>query len=581
MPFKETYMIKKLAAGIGEYKRPSILAALFVALEVGLEVAIPYLMSFIVDKGIKVGNTDNVVIFGCIMIASAAMSLFFGVLSARYSAKASAGFAKNLRNRIFGKVQDFSFYNVDKFSTGSLITRLTTDVNFIQFAFMLVIRVAVRAPLMFTVAIIMSFTLNARLALTFVSIIPILTIALVILIKIGFPMFEKMFKKYDDMNNRVQENLTAIRVVKSFVRESHETDEFRKASSAVQKAQLKAEKVIVFGMPLFMLCMYGSLLSVLWFGGRFVTTGGMSEGQLTSFIAYVQQILFSMMMIAMILVNLVISKASAKRIVEVLDEQPDIDDAGADPDKTVRDGSIEFADVSFSYSKGDNYVLDGVSFAVNSGETVGILGGTGSAKTSLVQLIPRLYDVQKGEIRVGGEPVKSYTLKNLRDSVAMVLQKNVLFSGTIRDNLKWGDENATDDQITAACKIAEADGFIRSFPDGYDTELGQGGVNVSGGQKQRLCIARALLKKPKIMILDDSTSAVDTATDAKIREGLSKNLSDTTVIIIAQRITSVMDADKIIVMDDGRIDAIGRHKELLEGNKIYREVYESQQKGVN
>ncbi|MDD3946426.1 MAG: ABC transporter ATP-binding protein [Clostridia bacterium] len=572
-------MIKKLATGIGEYKRPSLLAALFVTLEVGLEVVIPYLMSFIVDRGIRPGNTDNVIIYGCIMIACAMVSLFFGVLSARFAAKASAGFAKNIRSRVFGKVQDFSFYNVDKFSTGSLITRLTTDINFIQMAYMLLIRVAVRAPLMFTVGVIMAMTLNARLALTFVAVVPVLTVAMFILIRFGFPLFERMFKKFDAMNNRVQENLVAIRVVKSFVRESHETAEFRKASSAVQRAQLKAEKVVVFGLPLFMFCMYGCLLAILWFGGKFVISDTMSEGQLSSFIAYVQQILMSIMLIAMILINLVISRASGKRIVEVLDEEPDIADTDADPEKRVRDGSVEFREVSFSYSKSDNYVLNGISFKINAGETVGIIGGTGSAKTSLVQLIPRLYDVQKGEVLVGGASVKSYTLKNLRDAVAMVLQKNVLFTGTIRENLQWGDENATEAEIAAACEIAQADEFIRSFPSGYDTDLGQGGVNVSGGQKQRLCIARALLKKPRIMILDDSTSAVDTATDAKIREGMRKKLSNTTVIIIAQRINSVKEADKIIVLNNGKIDAIGTHQELLAANSIYREVYHSQQKG--
>ncbi|HOB63734.1 MAG TPA: ABC transporter ATP-binding protein [Clostridia bacterium] len=573
-------MIKKLASSVGEYKRPSALAALFVAIEVALEVAIPYLMSFIVDEGISKNNIRNVIIFGCVMIACAALSLFFGVLSARLAAKGSAGFAKNIRARVFGKVQDFSFYNVDKFSTGSLITRLTTDVNFVQFAYMLVIRVAVRAPLMLTVSIIMAFTLNAKLAVIFVAAIPILAIAMIILIKFGFPLFEKMFKKFDEMNSKVQENLIAIRVVKSFVRENHETEEFRKASAAVQRAQLKAEKVVVFGLPLFMFCIYACLLAILWFGGNLVISRTMTEGQLSSFIGYVQQILMSLMLIGMILINLVISKASIKRIVEVLDEAPDISDEHADPSLKVAEGSVEFKDVCFSYNKSDNYVLNDINFKINAGETVGIIGGTGSAKTSLVQLIPRLYDVQKGEILVGGKPVDKYTLRNLRDAVAVVLQKNVLFSGTIKENLKWGDENASDEEIAEACRIAQADAFIRSFPDGYDTYLGQGGVNVSGGQKQRLCIARALLKRPKIMILDDSTSAVDTATDAKIREGLRTKLKGMTVIIIAQRINTVKEADKIIVMNDGRIDAIGRHEEMLATNTIYREVYESQQKGV-
>ncbi len=574
-------MIKKLASSVGEYKKPSILAALFVALEVAMEVAIPYLMSVIVDKGIRTGDRGTVVLYGCVMVALAAASLVAGVLSARYAAVASAGFAKNLRARVFGKVQDFSFYNVDKFSTGSLITRLTTDINFVQMAFMLIIRVAVRAPMMFFVAVVMAFILNSTLALVFVGIIPVLVVALVILIRFGFPLFDKMFKMFDAMNNKVQENLTAIRVVKSFVRESHETEAFRKASEAVQKAQKRAEKLLVFGMPAFLFCMYGCMLCVLWFGGHFVINGKMSDGELSSFVVYVMQILMSLLMTAMILVNLVISKASAKRITEVLEESPDIADDDADPSLIVKEGSVRFSGVSFSYSKGDNYVLEDIDFSIAPGETVGIIGGTGSAKTSLVQLIPRLYDVQKGEVQVGGIPVKKYTLKNLRDSVAMVLQKNVLFSGSIRENLKWGKEDATEEELRAAAKTAQADDFIMSFPDGYDTELGQGGVNVSGGQKQRLCIARALLKHPKIMILDDSTSAVDTATEQKLREGLRRELSDTTVIIIAQRISSVMGADKIIVLDKGRINAIGTHAELLAGNEIYREVYESQRKGVN
>lgn len=574
-------MIKKLASGVGEYKKPSILAALFVALEVAMEVAIPYLMSIIVDDGISAGDRGTVVLFGCIMVALAAASLLAGVLSARFAAVASAGFAKNLRARVFGKVQDFSFYNVDKFSTGSLITRLTTDVSFVQMAFMLIIRVTVRAPMMFTVAIIMAFILNSTLALVFIAVIPVLVGALSILIKFGFPLFDKMFKKFDAMNNKVQENLTAIRVVKSFVRESHETEAFRKASLAVMESQKKAEKLLVFGAPAFLFCMYGCMLCVLWFGGHFVIDGKMSDGELSSFIVYVVQILMSLLMIAMILVNLVISKASAKRIAEVLDESPDIDDTDADPALEVKEGSVRFSNVSFSYAKNDNYVLDNIDFSIEPGETVGVIGGTGSAKTSLVQLIPRLYDVQKGEVLVGGHPVKKYTLKNLRDSVAMVLQKNVLFSGTIRENLKWGKEDATDEELRAAARIAQADDFIMSFPAGYDTELGQGGVNVSGGQKQRLCIARALLKRPRIMILDDSTSAVDTATDLKLREGLKRELADTTVIIIAQRINSIMNADKIIVLDKGKINAIGTHEELIASNEIYREVFESQRKGVN
>ena len=538
-------------------------------------------MGLLVDKGVEAGNLSNILIYGGIMVLMAVCSLLCGALSARYGAVASSGFARNLRTKLFGKVQDFSFYNVDKFSTGSLITRLTTDVTFIQNAFMMIIRVAFRAPIMLITSFTMAATINFKLSLIFVCAMPVFLIALAVFAKVAFPLFERMFKKFDAMNNRLQENLTAIRVVKAFVREDHETQIFRDASADVQKAQVKAEKIMVYAQPLMSFVTYAVMIGIMWFGGNFVLKGDMSKGDLTSFIAYVSQILMSLLMVAMIMVNLVISQASATRVNEVLDEVVDIDDKDASADVKVKDASITFENVKFSYNKKlDNVVLNDINLHINAGETIGIIGGTGSAKTTLVHLIPRLYDVTAGQVKVGGVDVKEYKLKELRDNVAMVLQKNVLFSGTIRENLLWGNGDATQEEIEEAAKNACAHDFIMSFPDKYETYLGQGGVNVSGGQKQRLCIARALLKKPKIMILDDSTSAVDTATDASIRQAFRENLKETTVIIIAQRIASVMDADKIIVMKDGEINGFGSHEELLANNDIYREVYESQKKGA-
>lgn len=571
----------KLFDNVGEFKLQTILAPIFIILEVILEVYIPKFMGLLVDKGVEAGDLNNILMYGGIMVLMAVCSLLCGALSARYGAVASSGFARNLRTKLFGKVQDFSFYNVDRFSTGSLITRLTTDVTFIQNAFMMMIRVAFRAPIMLITSFTMAATINLKLSLIFVCAMPVFLIALAVFAKVAFPLFERMFKKFDAMNNRLQENLTAIRVVKAFVREDHETQIFRDASADVQKAQVKAEKIMVYAQPLMSFVTYAVMIGIMWFGGNMILKGDMSKGDLTSFIAYVSQILMSLLMVAMIMVNLVISQASAARVNEVLDEVVDIDDKDANPDLKVKDASITFENVKFSYNKKlDNVVLNDINLNINAGETIGVIGGTGSAKTTLVHLIPRLYDVTAGQVKVGGVDVREYKLKELRDNVAMVLQKNVLFSGTIRENLLWGNGNATQEEIEEAAKNACAHDFIMSFPDKYETYLGQGGVNVSGGQKQRLCIARALLKKPKIMILDDSTSAVDTATDASIRAAFRENLKETTVIIIAQRISSVMDADKIIVMKDGEINGFGNHEELLANNEIYREVYESQQKGA-
>ncbi|MBR6751515.1 MAG: ABC transporter ATP-binding protein [Clostridia bacterium] len=571
----------KLFDNVGEFKLQTILAPIFIILEVILEVYIPKFMGLLVDKGVEAGDLNNILMYGGIMVLMAVCSLLCGALSARYGAVASSGFARNLRTKLFGKVQDFSFYNVDRFSTGSLITRLTTDVTFIQNAFMMMIRVAFRAPIMLITSFTMAATINLKLSLIFVCAMPVFLIALAVFAKVAFPLFERMFKKFDAMNNRLQENLTAIRVVKAFVREDHETKIFRDASADVQKAQVKAEKIMVYAQPLMSFVTYAVMIGIMWFGGNMILKGDMSKGDLTSFIAYVSQILMSLLMVAMIMVNLVISQASAARVNEVLDEVVDIDDKDANPDLKVKDASITFENVKFSYNKKlDNVVLNDINLNINAGETIGVIGGTGSAKTTLVHLIPRLYDVTAGQVKVGGIDVREYKLKELRDNVAMVLQKNVLFSGTIRENLLWGNGNATQEEIEEAAKNACAHDFIMSFPDKYETYLGQGGVNVSGGQKQRLCIARALLKKPKIMILDDSTSAVDTATDASIRAAFRENLKETTVIIIAQRISSVMDADKIIVMKDGEINGFGNHEELLANNEIYREVYESQQKGA-
>lgn len=574
-------MIKHLKPYLAKYRLPSILAPITVIVEVLLEIQIPFLMAKIVDQGITTRDLSYVFQIGAIMVLVALCSLLFGVLSGRFAAKGAMGFGSEIRKAVFDKIQEFSFANIDRFSTPSLVTRLTTDITNTQMAYMMIIRVLVRAPVMLVSATIMAAAINGDLVRVFLIVIPILAIALATMSTLAFPRFNAMLKKYDGLNAQVQENLIAIRVVKAFVRARYEKKKFAEANDSLMRASLAAEKIIILGMPIMMLTMYATIIAILWFGGNMIIGGTLLTGELISFISYVTQILMSLMMIAQVFIMIVLSRSSVARIVEVLEEPISITDETASPSLTAEDGSIEYRNVSFKYQEdAAESILTGINFSIASGETVGIIGGTGSAKTTLVQLIPRLYDVTDGQVLVGGHDVRDYTLEHLRSVVAMVLQKNVLFSGTIRDNLKWGDENATDEEVIAAAKAACAHDFIMSFPEGYDTYLGQGGVNVSGGQKQRLCIARALLKKPKIIILDDSTSAVDTATDAAIREGFRQNLKDTTAIIIAQRISSVSDADKIIVLDEGRIDAIDTHENLLENNAIYREVFHSQQKGV-
>ncbi len=572
-------MYSTIFSHVGKYKKEAYLSPLTIVGEVLMEVLIPMVMGLIIDHGIRKGNIGYVAGMGGLMAVMSVCSLCFGALAARFSAVAAMGFAKNLRSALFRKVQGFSFANVDKFSTASLTTRLTTDVTNVQNAFMMFIRMAFRSPIMLVCATIMAVRQNRRLSVVFLFAIPVLAFAVFFIISKAHPRFEKMLKKYDEMNGKIQENLVGIRVVKAFAREEDEKKSFGENTNSVRLAQFAAEKLVVMNMPIMQLVMYASITAILYFGGHMAVNGNIETGELSSFIMYVSQILMSLMMLSMLFIMFVISRASLQRIYEVLAEEPTItapEGAGA----RARDGSVRFENVSFSYYDDmGNLALDHIDLDIHSGETIGIIGGTGASKTSLVQLIPRLYDATEGKVFVGGHDVREYSLDTLRSQVAMVLQKNVLFSGTIRDNLRWGDENATDEEIIEACRSACAHDFIMSFPKGYDTDLGQGGVNVSGGQKQRLCIARALLKRPRIIILDDSTSAVDTATDSSIRKAFREKLADTTTIIIAQRITSVMDADRIIVMDGGRITDIGTHRELMQSSEIYREVYDSQQKG--
>lgn len=594
--------MKKLLPYAKKYKLSAFLSPALIICEVLLEVAIPMLMSVIVDCGIngqalsekssfvadilinlgfgeKVG-TDLILSIGGLMIFLACISLACGAGAAYFAAKAGMGFGAELRKGIFNKIQDFSFANVDKFSTGALVTRMTTDINMIQNTFMMAIRTLVRSPLMFIMAISMAFSINKKLSLVFMCIAPIMFALILLIGAAAHKRFTAMFKKYDKFNNFIQENLIAARVVKAFVRAKHEKDKFKVSNDELKDASIFAEKLIILNGPIMTISIYACIILILWIGSGLILKGTMQLGDLMSFITYIQQIFMSLMMISMIFVMSVMAKASIGRIREIFDEQPTITDENADESLCVTDGSIEFKNVSFKYSKtAKNDVLKNINIGIKSGETIGIIGGTGSAKSSLVQLIPRLYDVSKGQVFVGGRNVKDYTLHNLRDSVSMVLQTNLLFSGTIEENLRWGNETATLEEIRAAAKIAQADDFVMSFADGYKTDLGQGGVNVSGGQKQRLCIARAILKKPKVLILDDSTSAVDTATDGRIREGMKNLLPDTTKIIIAQRINSVQHADRIIVIDDGKINDIGTHEELLSRNEIYNEVYISQQEG--
>lgn len=572
-------MIKKLAKNIGEYKLPSILAPLSVTAEVIMEVLMPITMAQIIDKGIYGNDMNFVVKTGLILVLMTIMSLIFGALSGSFAAKASAGFAKNLRKNMYHKVQEYSFLNIDKFSTSSIVTRLTTDVTNLQNAYQMIIRIAVRSPAMMIFSLIMAISINRSLSLVFLFAIPVIAISLFLISKNVHPTFEKMFKKYDRLNAVVQENVRGVRVVKSFVRDGYEKEKFNTVSDDIQNLSKKAERILSFNAPIMQLCVYVCILVISWFGAKIIVSTGATElttGQLTSLISYTTQILMSLMMMSMIFVMVTMSRASARRIVEILDEESTI----TSPENAVTevaDGSIEFKNVSFGYNK--KMCLRNINLKINSGETVGIIGGTGSSKTSLIQLIPRLYDVKEGAVYVGGKDVRDYDMEALRNQVAVVLQKNELFSGTIKENLRWGDKNATDEEIVRVCKLAQADEFVQSFPDKYDTYIEQGGTNVSGGQKQRLCIARALLKKPKILILDDSTSAVDTKTDALIKKAFAEEIPNTTKLIIAQRVSSVQDADKIVIMENGEIDDVGTHDELLARNAIYQEIYSSQVKG--
>ena len=574
-------MIKKLMKSIREYKKDSLLSPAMVTLEVIMEVIIPMLMARLIDYGIQAQNLGYIWKMGILLAVTAMISLMFGVLSGKFAARASAGFAKNLRKDMYYNVQNFSFSNIDKFSTASIVTRLTTDVTNVQNAYQMIIRMAVRAPIMLVFSMFMAFQVNSEMAVIFLAAAPILGIGLYFIMTHAHPVFEKVFKTYDKLNNVVQENLHGIRVVKSYVRGDYEVEKFGVVNENLKSESEKAFGTAVLNMPAMQFVMYGTILGILLIGGRLINEGQMMIGQLTSFLSYVLLILNSLMMMSNVFLLMTRSLASAERIMEVIDEKIDITDENA-KDIAVAKGEIEFDHVWFKYKDtAKEYVLSDVSFHIKPGQTVGIIGQTGSSKTTLVQLIPRLYDVTKGEVKIDGINVKEYPVRHLRDAVAMVLQKNTLFSGSLIDNLRWGNENATLDEIKEACQIACVDEFVDRLADGYDTEMGQEGVNVSGGQKQRICIARAILKKPKVLILDDSTSAVDTATEAKIRSGLAEKLPDMTKIIIAQRISSVRHADQIIIMDRGHVEAIGTHESLLRDNQIYQEIYASQKEGAD
>ncbi len=573
-------MIRKLMQSIREYKLSSLLSPLFVVLEVVMEVVIPILMAKLIDDGIDGdGGMDAILHIGGILLVCCVASLLFGALAGHFAAHASAGFAKNLRHDMFYRVQTYSFSNIDKFSAASIVTRLTTDVTNVQNAYQMLVRIALRAPSMLIFAMVMAFRMSVRLSLIYLAAIPVLGIGLYFIMTRVHPIFERVFKTYDKLNNVTQENLHGIRVVKSFVREEYEKEKFSKISENIYQDFSKAEKRLAFNMPLMQFCMYACMILVCWFGARMIVSSTLTTGELMSLMTYATQILGSLMMLSMVFVMITMSRASAERIVEILDEESDIT-SPTNAKTAVPSGSVDFNHVSFSYSnRKDKCCLTDIDLHIPAGMTVGILGGTGSAKSSLVQLIPRLYDATEGSVRVGGIDVREYDVEALREEVAMVLQKNVLFSGTIKENLRWGNPDATDEEMARVCRLAHADEFIRTFPDGYDTYIEQGGSNVSGGQKQRLCIARALLKKPKILILDDSTSAVDTHTDACIRQALRDEIPDTTKFIIAQRVTSLMDADLILVLDEGKIHGMGTHEELLRTDAIYQEIYTSQQKG--
>ena len=569
-------MIKRLLKSVREFKKDALLTPFFVVLEVVMEVIIPMVMALLNDKGIDGQDMAAIWKYGIILVLCAMLALVFGAAAGTFAARASTGFARNLRHDMYYNVQNFSFSNIDKFSTGSIVTRLTTDVTNVQNAFQMCTRIAVRCPVMLVFALFMAMKINSRMALVFLAVLPILAIGMGILMKVVGPVFERAFKIYDRMNTVVQENVRGIRVVKTYVREDHETEKFEGVSGMLYRTFSKAQKTMAGVMPLMQFCMYACMLLISWFGARLIVGGSMTTGELTSMFSYAMQILMSLMMVAMVFVMITMAKASAERVAEILDEQPDLHNP-ANPIHEVKDGAIEFDDVSFSY-KGDErkLALKNVNLHIKAGQTVGILGGTGSAKSTLVQLIPRLYDTTHGTVKVGGVDVRDYDIEALRDQVAMVLQKNVLFSGTIKENLRWGDENASDEELERVCRLAQADEFIQQMPDKYDTHIEQGGSNVSGGQKQRLCIARALLKKPKILILDDSTSAVDTKTDALIRKAFAEEIPDTTKIIIAQRVSSVQDADQIVILDGGTVQAVGTHDELLAANTIYQEIYNQQ-----
>ena len=569
-------MIKRLLKSVREFKKDALLTPFFVVLEVVMEVIIPLIMALLIDKGIDGQDMAAIWKYGIILVLCAMLALVFGAAAGTFAARASTGFARNLRHDMYYNVQNFSFSNIDKFSTGSIVTRLTTDVTNVQNAFQMCTRIAVRCPVMLVFALFMAMRINSRMALVFLAVLPILAIGMGILMKVVGPVFERAFKIYDRMNTVVQENVRGIRVVKTYVREDHETEKFEGVSGMLYRTFSKAQKTMAGVMPLMQFCMYACMLLISWFGARLIVGGSMTTGELTSMFSYAMQILMSLMMVAMVFVMITMAKASAERVAEILDEQPDLHNP-ANPIHEVKDGAIEFDDVSFSY-KGDErkLALKNVNLHIKAGQTVGILGGTGSAKSTLVQLIPRLYDTTHGTVKVGGVDVRDYDIEALRDQVAMVLQKNVLFSGTIKENLRWGDENASDEELERVCRLAQADEFIQQMPDKYDTHIEQGGSNVSGGQKQRLCIARALLKKPTILLLDDSTSAVDTKTDALIRKAFAEEIPDTTKIIIAQRVSSVQDADQIVILDGGTVQAVGTHDELLAANTIYQEIYNQQ-----
>lgn len=572
-------MIKTLAAQIKEYKKVSIMTPIFMILEVVFEMLIPFLMASIIDDGVEAGNMQHIYKIGAIMIVAALCGLFCGVMGGKYGARASTGFAKNLRQAMFENIQNFSFASLDKFSTAGLVTRLTTDMTNMQMAYQMILRICFRAPVSMICAMAMAFFINARLASIYLVAVLLLGVVLFFIINGAMKYFKQAFPKYDELNASVQENVSAIRVVKAYVREEHETKKFKKASQGIYDIFLKAEEHVVLNMPVMQFTVYGCILLISWLGAKQIVGSTLTTGELMSLLTYCMNILMSLMMVAMIFVMMSMSIASAERICEVLDEKSDLTNP-VNPAYEVESGDIEFRHVRFSYHKeSSEAVLHDINLKIHAGETIGIIGGTGSAKTSLVNLISRLYDVSEGQVMVGGRDVREYDIETLRDQVAVVLQKNVLFSGTILDNLRWGDANATEEECRRVCRLACADEFIERLPDGYQTYIEQGGTNVSGGQRQRLTIARALLKKPKVLILDDSTSAVDTATDARIRKAFAEEIPDTTKLIIAQRVASVMNADRIIVMDDGRVHGFGTHEELLGNNEIYREVYESQTNG--